>query len=178
MSETATQTLNEELLKQPETYTCPICGKDGFSAAHYVERHVVYKHGASNGDRAAIGMMLRNEGRDLRGYVYDPYKDIHLGMFKDTFEMGMEQAFGPVRGLIAPQFRRAAQDCIDRHFPLLRRSAARVVVEGAIIEGGKPPWGSIPSAHAEKLRQTLAVHDVLETMWCDYLRESPQTSKR
>ena len=83
------------------------------------------------------------------------------------FRNGIPAAFQVITGLPAALLRKDHRDAIDKlmsgEYPKLRKSAARLFIEGTLTDGD-PPLRNIPTGGARRLEAALTFLDMLETM--------------
>ena len=102
--------------------------------------------------------------------------DRHSGkkaaIFSCQLANSMETLFGDPNGVAFPRglvlgrwLKRVAEPMIDKHYPNLRRSAARAVMEGLL--GVEKPMVAIPIHAARQVDDILRLLDLFETMVWD-----------
>lgn len=79
-----------------------------------------------------------------------------------------EAVFGIVPGRVSSEFRVKLQTCVDEHYPALRCSTARAILEGR-IPGIEAPVSL--QREQKHLRQALFLLDALETMAAVYVED-------
>lgn len=98
----------------------------------------------------------------------ESYEGQNRGLLLEYLVIHFRDMFGIPPAVISSDFRRVIEETMEMHFPRLRRSGARAIIEGR-IPGLCSVMVAAPNGIQGKLNKTLQLLDLLETIHCKYM---------